>query len=437
MSRRSLALCVLLVACAGTRADAAGRPTYGGRLRAPVASDPGTTNPLRAWTHAQLSVGGALHEPLLRAPSGGGRARPAALAELPEISDGGSVVTLRLRPGLTFHGGSPVTANDLAATLRALADPGGGSPWRGLLPGLRSVAVQADLVVALRFDPPLKRPLVALAAPVLAPLPAPEVRGQHPQRAGPFRTKAVGEPRELVAFERHWRGRPFLDALTYVAVAPGREQQVAMRLRRLGASFSAPRKGGSSGTAHQAPETLVALALGGRAARALGPWLRSGLDPPSLRRFSPHPAAAVTTGKAAGRPDGRGDGRAQPPGARLELRVRADRADLRAMAEAVMVALLDLGARVTVRTLSPDEQLQALLAGRPGVDLVEWLEPVGAGGAPPPGLSQLAGGPGAVVPLLRIRRQLWLKAGLAEPGFSRWGVPLYENVRRDPRRKGR
>lgn len=425
---RCALLIVPLVAALCGDAGAAGRPRYGGQLRAPLATTPATTNPLLAWTYAELTAGAALHEPLLRAGSDGAAPVPNALAVLPRVSGSGRQVELRLRPGLAFHDGAPVTAGDLAATLTALADPATGSPWRGLLPGLQAVNVTSTGSVTLHFDPPLSRVVERLAAPVLAPLPLAEVRARHPKGAGPFRrTSERAGLLELEAAERHWMGRPYLDRLTLAPVAPGREQQVALRLGRLGASFSAPRARGAEPPAARGPDTLVALGLRGPDALGLAPWLLAELDARTLRRFSPHPASAAP--RAAPAPPA--PGRPSVAG-RLELRVRADRADLRAMAEAVMVVLLDLGVQVTVRTLDPTEQLSALLSRRPGVDLVEWLEPGPAKGGPPPGLAALLGGDAAVLPLLSVRRRLWLTTGVTDVSFSHWAVPRYDNARRAP-----
>ena len=45
------------------------------------------------------------------------------LAESWKVSDDGKIVTLKLRPGLTFSDGSPLTAEDIAFTLSVLYDP--------------------------------------------------------------------------------------------------------------------------------------------------------------------------------------------------------------------------------------------------------------------------------------------------------------------------
>ncbi|MCS7207829.1 MAG: ABC transporter substrate-binding protein [Dehalococcoidia bacterium] len=82
---------------------------------------------------------------------------PDLAAQMPEISADGRTVTVRLKPGVRFHDGHPLTAEDVVFTWRALADPKVASTLRDRF-DLANVLedVQAVDSVTVRFH--LKRP---------------------------------------------------------------------------------------------------------------------------------------------------------------------------------------------------------------------------------------------------------------------------------------
>jgi len=73
--------------------------------------------------------------------------RPALAAELPTVSPDGLTWTVDLRPGVTFHDGSPLTAEDVVFTYERVVDPQVESPIASDLDAMRSVrAVDDDTV---------------------------------------------------------------------------------------------------------------------------------------------------------------------------------------------------------------------------------------------------------------------------------------------------
>ncbi len=134
-------------------------------------------DPARAATAGELAVLGATCSPLLRLdPSDpDGRRLLPGLVDLPLIEPGARRYRLRVLADATFTGGRPVTAEDVAATLRRLVDPALASPWASrfgalVAPGAR-IAVDGTAVdIALgRADPALPW---ALALPATCPVPA-------------------------------------------------------------------------------------------------------------------------------------------------------------------------------------------------------------------------------------------------------------------------
>ena len=418
----------------------AGRPRYGGRSNVPLCSAPAALNPQSAWTFSELSLVAALHEPLLR-PDGRGGLKPAALAAMPELKDGGRRVLLRLRSGLRFHDGRKVRARDLAATLRHLVDPFTASPWAWLLRGLNAARERGGAEVELELERSLPDLAWRLSAPALSPLPADRLGAPSPPGTGPYRLESSSpDAFELAPFLMHHWGRPFLDHLVMLPMSGAREQRVAFRLGRIGLCFSdlpaadAPQEqiGSPSGA-------LLALLLHGPAAEELREVLAPGPEPLGLARFTfhrvlpleeggggSHPADPARVLRArelltalAERPDALGP---------LQIRVRADRSDLRAMAEAVMVTLLDLGLKVKLETLDPKEQMRRILARAAGIDLIEWVGPTGHPRIDRQGLIELAGGAGHVLPLLRVARRAWLGNDLRGFRFGSTGLPRYEDL---------
>lgn len=93
--------------------------------------DPGKATDLEAmWVVDQL------YEGLLELDAGL-RIQPA-LAEAWSVSQDGRTYRFRLRAGVTFHNGAPVTARDVAASFSRLADPDEALPGRWVLSDLRA-----------------------------------------------------------------------------------------------------------------------------------------------------------------------------------------------------------------------------------------------------------------------------------------------------------
>ncbi|HEY0095205.1 MAG TPA: ABC transporter substrate-binding protein, partial [Archangium sp.] len=147
--------------------------------------------------------------------------RPYA-PRLAELSP--TLVELTLRPGLTFHDGSALTAEDVKATYDSLWDQAIASPRAERYVAVERVeAVDARTV---RFH--LRRPFAPLLADLsLGIIPAErasvagkEAQGRAPIGAGPFRFES--QPDEdhltLVPFAGHYRGAPAIPRLHFRVV---------------------------------------------------------------------------------------------------------------------------------------------------------------------------------------------------------------------------
>jgi peptide/nickel transport system substrate-binding protein len=149
------------------------------------------------------------------------------LADLPEVSGEGRVLTFRLRPGLRWHDGEPLTSADVAFTIRALVDPDFRGP-AALAEPWTTVKVETpdDRTVVLTLVQPLasftarfatvgilpRHLLEGLTAQQLFEAPF----NQAPVGSGPYRLVSLNaEEAVLEAFAGYHLGAPLIPRLRF------------------------------------------------------------------------------------------------------------------------------------------------------------------------------------------------------------------------------
>ncbi|SCL27960.1 peptide/nickel transport system substrate-binding protein [Micromonospora inyonensis] len=177
-----------------------------------TAGEPDTLNPVLNYG----VDGGSLIFDGLVARDARNQLVPALARDLPTVSADGRTVTAKLRDGVVFHDGSPLTAQDVAFTYRAVLDPKVDSTLRSDLDMLASVAAPdpSTVVFTLRYAyaPFLQRLALGI-------VPAKALAGQDVNKAafnrrpvgtGPYRVTSwtPGDRLVLAANERYWGGRP-------------------------------------------------------------------------------------------------------------------------------------------------------------------------------------------------------------------------------------
>jgi len=233
------ARCLWAVFLSAVVLSGCGRPSENsapGRVRFDLAEDPRNLNPLFSNPDAasvEQQVARLAFEPFVDLDSRG-RPLPALLQALPTrenggISPDGRTISYRLRAGVRWSDGQPVTSGDVLFTLRAILDPR--NPVRSR-EGYDLID-RADAPNALTVVFHLKRawaPAVmtyfAYGASPQFVLPAHLLRGQSPlaQAAfdsapsvgdGPFRFLSWrrGEGLRYAANPRYWRGKPAVTSL--------------------------------------------------------------------------------------------------------------------------------------------------------------------------------------------------------------------------------
>ncbi|MDG4830700.1 ABC transporter substrate-binding protein [Solwaraspora sp. WMMD1047] len=152
---------------------------------------------------------------------------PALARELPQVSPDGRTVTAKLRDGVLFHDGSPLSAQDVVFTYQAVLDPKVDSTLRSDLDMLASVTASdpATVVFTLKYAyaPFLQRLALGI-------VPAKAFAGQdinkaefnrRPVGTGPYRVESwtPGDRLVLAANDRYWDGKPKNSGLVVAFVA--------------------------------------------------------------------------------------------------------------------------------------------------------------------------------------------------------------------------
>lgn len=349
-------------------------PRYGGEVALALPAWTGDLDPARAAGAAELLAARAVHATLVEVDASGAP-RPGLLAALPEAEPGCRAFRLRLRPGLRFHGGAPLGAAEVAASLSRLARSphgwiaaavkGAEEVRQGRATALSGVQVLSD--TELRIELALPFPDFPLA---LAAVPAAVVRGAAPgDGAGPFRRAGeVPGGMRLAAFEGFFRGRAFADGLLLL----GLDARRAARAFARGEIDLMVRPEPVPGTAAPVPLHAMTATWAIADSRRLGPRaaeVRAALavDRADLVRYvrgqavpmwNPLPPAIWPARPAAAVPARARRGQ----GPRLSLLVPGDDAS-RAIADRLLVKLFDRGVRVAVEALPPETFAARLAAG--------------------------------------------------------------------------
>ncbi|MEU3696141.1 ABC transporter substrate-binding protein [Streptomyces griseoviridis] len=205
----------------------------GGSVVIGVASEPDTLSPLLGYGKDGNSK---IFDGLL-ARDTDLRLKPALAKALPEIGDGGRTYTYRLREGVEFSDGEPLTADDVVYTYETILDPATNTTARSELDAVESVRADGDHTVVFR----LKYPYAPFAARTVLPVVPEHVAGRQDPNTGSFNTKPVGTgPYTLVDWRKgerltfaanphYWGGAPAVKSLTMAIVADDNVRATRLR----------------------------------------------------------------------------------------------------------------------------------------------------------------------------------------------------------------
>ncbi len=217
---RSLVVSSVMVGALAANAET--RPQYGGVLHvamraAPTSLDPADTTQPESFARRSLTL--VMFDTLVTIDEN--RVQPALATSWQTLQgnqQGNQHWQFRIRGGVKFHDGTALSAETVAASLRA-ANPS----W--------NVSADADSVVIER-DRPDPELLAELALPRNAILK--RNPDSTPSGTGPFHIVdwQPGKKLALAAEENCWRGRPYLDAIEIELGKSYRDQMTALELGR-------------------------------------------------------------------------------------------------------------------------------------------------------------------------------------------------------------
>jgi len=214
-------------------AEAETRPQYGGTLRVVLREAPMSLDPLSGVdaTHsdsfAQRNLLALIFETLVTVDDRG-RLHPGLATDW-QAAPGNQRWQFRLRRGVRFHDGAPLTAEITASSLRA-ANPS----WKVFAEG-ESVIVERD-----KADPDLPAELALTCNSILKRNGGGKLNG-----TGPFHIEdwLSGKRLMLVAEEDHWRGRAFVDKIEVEVGINLHEQLVELETGKADLVEVAPEQG--------------------------------------------------------------------------------------------------------------------------------------------------------------------------------------------------
>lgn len=119
-------------------------PAHGGSLTEGILGSPRFINPVLALSDADRDLTSLVYSGLLRATPEGGYVPD--LASGYTVSEDGKTYTFTMREHLTFHDGTPVTADDVVYTVLKAQDPALKSPLRANWDGVKVEAVDQKTV---------------------------------------------------------------------------------------------------------------------------------------------------------------------------------------------------------------------------------------------------------------------------------------------------
>ena len=221
-----LSLSIVCVLCACSSEQAA-ESVDDGRVFVGLLSEPATLNPLAATASREFNIIDLLFLQL-------GSLQPdlislkPALAEGWTFSDDSLSVTFRIREGVTWHDGQPVTVDDVLFTFEVQTNPDVAWPGAHTKERITQVEVTGERDITFRFAARYPYQLVdanyghILPKHLLASVPAAEMRtaefGRRPVGCGPYRL-GWWDAAQFIRLERnpeyHEAGVPALDEVVY------------------------------------------------------------------------------------------------------------------------------------------------------------------------------------------------------------------------------
>jgi peptide/nickel transport system substrate-binding protein len=215
----------LLAACgSGSSASSGGAPKKGGDLTIVRANDSVDMDKTTVFSNGSLWVYQQMYEPLVAMTDDGLGVKPW-LAESYEMSADNMTCTLKLRAGVKFHNGQPMTSADVKFSIDESSKTKGG--WEFINSAIAEVTTPDDLTVVVKTKYPWAPLLADLSCPNNGIIPK-DYAGKTskdfyaaPIATGPFQWD-VWQKGNFIRLKKnptYWQpGKPALDTVTWKVV---------------------------------------------------------------------------------------------------------------------------------------------------------------------------------------------------------------------------
>lgn len=257
-----VALVMIVAACSSDKSASTPAPTQttgettastpkeGGSLTIAVASDPLVLNPLYAGDRVTLTIDQALYSPLFLESEGKKR---FYLADSLDISKDFLTYTIKLKSGLKWHDGQPLTADDVIFTFEKILDESQHSPDRANYL-INDKPIQASKVddTTVQFKLPEVSPAFESTLQSVVPIPKhifekeadieKSTANAKPVGSGPFKFKEykTGEYVALERFDDYFGGKPHLDNVIYRIAKDANTANLALQNGELNVKYLDP-----------------------------------------------------------------------------------------------------------------------------------------------------------------------------------------------------
>ena len=197
-----------------------------------VDADVDTLHPTDFSTTVELGVLNQIYDTLLYYSPDGTKDPEPRIAESYEISDDGLDYTFHLRDDVTFHDGTPVTADDVVFSIELYK----ASEYQGSqISMLSSVEATDEYTVVCHLDAPYSPFLQGICSPMIASKAYYESSEDdfvnNPIGSGPYKfvSRAKGSNIKLEANEDYYRGAPEIKEVTFEVIPDSSTKAIALQ----------------------------------------------------------------------------------------------------------------------------------------------------------------------------------------------------------------
>ncbi|RIK39535.1 MAG: hypothetical protein DCC55_17800 [Chloroflexi bacterium] len=215
----------------GETAPASG-PQQGGWIMVATIEDPDSLDPHKTIMATASGIQTWIYDKLFYI--GDDKLPHGLLAESWEVSDDGTVLTVKLREGRTFHDGTPVNAEAVAFTFNRMLDPATAAPAKDQVGPLTSVTALDEYTVEFVFEEPYPPFFFSASGSYLGIISPAAVEehgddfGRNPVGSGPFMFQEWRPGQEIVLArnpdyvnvreDRENEGAPYIEGIIFKTI---------------------------------------------------------------------------------------------------------------------------------------------------------------------------------------------------------------------------